>query len=96
LRTDKKPKSIQKFSKKYAQQVAEYSKRVKEWKEENPICAFPGCGRPTEDCHHAAGRGKNLLKEEFWVPFCRTHHEYCENHPDDSRELGFTVSRNKP
>ena len=30
-----------------------------------------------------------LIKQEFWIPLCRQHHDWVTNHPDKAREMGF-------
>lgn len=46
----------------------------------------------TDEVHHKAGRGANLLRTETWLPCCRACHQWCHNHPKEARQLGFTVT----
>jgi hypothetical protein len=94
-RTDKKPKKIRKFSEKYQKEVDAYNDRVKIWKAENPFCAFPGCGMPTEDCHHAKSRGIHINDESTWVPLCRPHHDWVDLHSEEAIELKLSQYRNR-
>jgi hypothetical protein len=46
------------------------------------------------DVHHKAGRvGKNFLDESTWLPVCRQCHMWIEEHPIESKEKGFSISR---
>lgn len=93
-----KPKPIAKRSKKRAAQEREYSKRVKKWKLENPICKanLSGCTGKTVDCHHMAGKIGNLLTDESnWLPVCRNCHNWITDNSKQAIELGLSKSRLK-
>ncbi len=89
-------------SKKRQKEEAQYNKRVKEWKLENPWCracpaVFPmdPAPQPTKDCHHMAGReGKLLLDEKWWLPVCRDCHSWIGASPNTARELGLLAPKN--
>ncbi len=89
-------------SKKRQKEEGQYNKRVKEWKLENPFCLachriFPADppSRPTRDCHHMAGKeGKLLLDESWWLPVCRSCHNWIGDHANWARELGLLAPKN--
>lgn len=89
----KPTKPINKVSPKQKKLNSEYGTAVALWKKENPVCNFPGCDKPTEDCHHSRGRGKYLMDKSTWIPLCRGHHLFIESHPQKAKELGLSGSR---
>jgi hypothetical protein len=87
---------IRKNSKRRAAQVRQYNKRVKVWKEENPVCKadLPGCSKQTVDCHHRKGKIELLLLDEtYWLPVCRHCHNWIERNPNAAKEKGLSLSR---
>lgn len=61
---------------------------------DRPRCeaALPGCGGPSCDVHHRAGRyGGNYLNEATWTAVCRPCHDWIHSHPKDARERGLLV-----
>lgn len=87
---------IRKVSKRRQRQLSQYNKRVKEWKEENPLCMakLSGCTKHTIDCHHMKGKIELLLLDEkFWLPVCRNCHNWIERNPNDAKEKGLSLSR---
>ena len=53
-----------------------------------------GCTLRATDVHHKKGRiGDNMLDVNHWLGVCRTCHNWIENHPDESYELGFSKKR---
>jgi hypothetical protein len=85
-----KPRSI-----KGAKEDRVYSELSKKFKEQNPFCKakLPGCTIYTTDVHHKALRGKNYLNIETWLPVCRNCHKYIHEHPKESFEKGFLISK---
>ena len=48
------------------------------------------CHAAAAEVHHTRGRsGKFLLDERFWLPVCRSHHEFAHSHPERAREMGL-------
>lgn len=91
-----KPKKvyvIPKTSKKKESELRKYNARVKVWKEENPVCKYPGCNKATVDNHHQKGRGKYLMDERYWFPTCREHHDWAEANPIEAKEIGMSLNR---
>ena len=39
------------------------------------------------------GRGKYLLDTSTWLSVCRNCHNWIETHPEDAKELGFSISK---
>ncbi len=69
-----------------------YAKAARAWKAqpENRACRFPGCRRPATDIHHTRGRIGSLLTDtRFWVPVCRSHHDWIGANPASARDLGL-------
>lgn len=53
---------------------------------------YPKCGvchqNPTVDVHHSRGRlGSLLCDMRFWIPVCRTCHDWIGSNPDAARKL---------
>lgn len=44
------------------------------------------------DVHHMARRGKHFLNVKTWLPVCRHHHDFIEQHGDWSRERGYLLT----
>lgn len=85
---------IRKVSKKRATQLAQYSKRMPQWKLEHPVCEYPNCESPTVDLHHAYARDNDHLNDEkFWIALCRHHHELMKTAGDESLTLGLIYLR---
>lgn len=83
-------------SKGRAKEEREYSKLVKEWKllPENQICKVCNSA-PTEDCHHQKGRiGPLLLDQRYWLPVCRSCHNYIQVDSAFSIREGYSLPRN--
>jgi|SRR5208282_2944089 len=48
--------------------------------------------RLTEDCHHTAGKNHGLLLiEKWWLPVCRSCHDWITTHGKAARYLGLTI-----
>lgn len=72
-----------------------YNDLAKQFKLDNPTCAvrINGCTGSSEDVHHRKGRNKYLLDVSTWIAVCRNCHIYIENHPEESKEKGWSESR---
>lgn len=86
-------KPIKKFTPKYQKEVNKYNSNVTQWKLDNPVCKYPGCNKPTEDCHHSYSRGKYINDKRFMIPLCREHHDECKLFPKKALELGLIYLR---
>ena len=82
---------IRNASKNLVKKQKEYSKLRKEFLEGKMCVVFPLQIATT--VHHSKGRGKYLLDVSTWVPCSMDGHTQIENHPEWSRDKGFTVSR---
>ncbi len=61
-------------------------------KKENQIC--PITKTPTTDVHHKKGRvGSLYLDETHWVALSREGHKFVEEHPEWSKENGYSLNR---
>jgi hypothetical protein len=93
-------------SKERAKELRAYGKRVKVWLREHPHCRAcltlaeqAGLAirviRLASECHHMRGRnGDLLLDESWWLPVCRTCHDWITTHGKLARELGLIVDIN--
>jgi len=62
---------------------------------ENPACKarLSGCTLVASDVHHTKGRGNYYLDITTFLPVCRSCHSYIELHPNEAKELGFSLNR---
>lgn len=61
-------------------------------KKENQVC--PITKKPTTDVHHKKGRtGSLYLDERYWVALSREGHKFVEEHPEWSKENGYSLNR---
>lgn len=64
---------------------------------ENPACMIHAnnyCTVFATTVHHSAGRiGKLFLDVSKWKGACMNCHEYCEHHPKEAKEKGWSESR---
>ena len=87
---------MKKMSKKLARLTREYSKLRAEFLLNRQMChaKIHNCTLKAADVHHMKGRGKYLLDQTTWLPVCRNCHMWIEEHPQESKELGFSISKN--
>lgn len=90
---EKPPKPIPKESPHQKKRNRQYSKDLPGWKEANPFCAFPGCKKPTDDCHHIIGRGIHTNNKSKMIPLCRPHHDLCKDQPKLAMDIGLIETR---
>lgn len=58
----------------------------------NKTC--PVTKKPATEVHHKKGRvGKLLLDVRYWLAVSRDGHRWIEEHPDEAKELGYSLSR---
>ena len=86
---------MKKVSNKMAKTNREYSKLRKTFPKKNPLChaVIDNCGLTATEVHHMKGRGIYHLDVDTWLPVCRSCHTWIEMHPQDAKELGFSISR---
>lgn len=73
-----------------------YSKLRKAFLEEKPMCEahLSGCAGASSQVHHKAGRvGHLYLDVTKWLAVCHSCHVWIENHPEEAKELGFSLNR---
>ena len=72
-----------------------YTKLRKEFFKDKSVCKakIHNCTLRATDIHHMKGRGQYLLDTSTWLPVCRSCHNWIENNPEDSYDLGFSLKR---
>jgi arylamine N-acetyltransferase len=88
---------MKKVSSKMSKINNEYSKLRKEYLIEHQMChaKIYNCSLRATDVHHKKGRGKYHLDVGTWMPVCRSCHNWIEEHPEESKDLGFSISKIK-
>ena len=85
---------IRKVSKKQAARLRKYKTLRDDYLEVNAFCLVKGCNCMSSEVHHMKGRiGDLLFDTRFFLPVCRAHHNYIENHPRESYEAGYSLKR---
>lgn len=88
------PKPIRKQAPKRAKQNREYLKIKKVYLAQNPKCTILGCENNSIDVHHMAGKIEDLLTDtRYFKAVCRNCHIWIENHPNESKKLGYSLTR---
>lgn len=82
-------------SKKMSKTMSEYEKKRTAFFALHPFCQarLAGCHITASQIHHKAGRGENHNNMSTWLGVCHSCHEYIELHPNEAKELGFSVNR---
>lgn len=82
-------------SKKMSKTMSEYERKRVAFFALHPFCQarLAGCTIGAAQIHHKAGRGENHNKISTWLGVCASCHEYIELHPNEAKELGFSVNR---
>ena len=90
-RAKSSPKRMKPRSYKRAAQEREYRKlRVRFL--EDALCER--CGFQANEIHHKKGRiGALLTDTDYFMAVCSPCHRYIEDHPKESREKGWSISR---
>jgi len=85
-----------KNSKKLQKEEREYKKLRFKFLSDKSVChaKIHECSLRATEIHHKKGRGKYLLDITTWLPVCRNCHNWIENNPEDSYELGLSQKRN--
>lgn len=99
FRTDAKPKKITIYrikprSKKQLKADRKYSKLRAEFlsRPENERCAVYPWLYATE-VHHKKGRGIYQNDTSTWLAVSREGHKWIEEHPEEAKEKGWSISR---
>jgi len=83
---------LKRVSKKRAKENTTYTLLRRVFLIERPYCEIfeHGCTRKSTDVHHMNHReGKKLNMREWWLPACRTCHDWVRDHPKLARDKGF-------
>jgi hypothetical protein len=82
-------------SKKMSKTMSEYERKRVAFFALHPFCQarLAGCTIGVAQIHHKAGRGENHNNMSTWLGVCASCHEYIELHPNEAKELGFSVNR---
>ena len=89
------PKRINYQSENRAEQEKIYQRKKKIYMDNHKVCEC-GCGRPSEDLHHRAGRiGSLLTDERYFMAVSRICHGKIHTNPKESREKGWLITINK-
>ena len=88
---------MKKISSKMSKINNEYSKLRREYLTEHQMChaKIHNCSLRATDVHHKKGRGKYHLDVDTWMPVCRSCHMWIETHPEEAKDLGFSISKIK-
>lgn len=80
------------ISTKRSKQMAQYRTLKTIFLKDRKYCEIfePCCTRKATDIHHVNGRnGIRLLDMTWWLPTCRSCHDFIHQHPKYAREAGF-------
>lgn len=92
----KKPKPINKVSKKRIDQNKEYSKVRDQYLKIFEVCEVKNCMLPSSQIHHKAGRVGQLLTDvNHFLAVCDTCHKYIHDNVKWSQEYGYMELRSK-
>jgi len=90
----KKPKPINKKSKKLIDAEKVYTKERKAYLQAYPYCEVVGCNKESQDIHHRKGRiGALLSDSNFFMAVCREHHSKIEIEPIWAKKNGYSLDR---
>ncbi len=97
---NKPRRRIRTHSKARAKREREYEKVKAVWLPQHPTCA--ACRlrhltpRATDDVHHSRGRtGPLLTMSEFFIPVCRSCHDWIKDNSTEARRLGLICEKGK-
>ena len=97
LKISSTTKAIPKRSPKKIKLDYNYSKVRMNFLSQHPLCQakiYGLCTNTATEIHHKKGReGELLINPEFFLSVCRQCHEWIENNPNLSKDLGFSISR---
>lgn len=93
--TKKRRQWIKPVSDRRRRESSIYSKIKLVWLPKNARCL--ACNlRKTDDVHHMRGRLRSLLIDlRFWLPVCRSCHDWIQANPRMARELGWLAELGK-
>ena len=85
LKTKQQPqKRINPISDKLTYKLSAYRPLRDAYMKDNPDCEI--CGKPSNDLHHKAGRGKFLCDVTTFMAVCRKCHNFIHENPKKSRD----------
>lgn len=87
-----------KIADKRRSEISLYTKERKLYLAVNKQClaSLHGCTKVATDVHHKKGReNKLLLDKQYWLPVCRSCHDWITEHSKEAIEMGLSVSRHQ-
>ncbi|MBA4166535.1 MAG: hypothetical protein H0X41_03150 [Chitinophagaceae bacterium] len=87
--------AIKKESEGMKQAQKQYRLIARKFITEHPRCQVAGCNHVSEEIHHKAGRGENLMNRKFFLAVCHDHHRQITDDPAWAEANGYSVSRLK-
>ena len=92
----KPAKKVNKISTKRKKQNNEYTQVRVDFLSKYEFCKarLPICTQWASEIHHMKGRIEELITDtSFFLPVCRSCHNWIENHPEESYILGLSLHR---
>lgn len=90
----KKPKGVNKVSKKRIEVNKEYLIVREQYLKIFDVCEVENCFNPSTEIHHISGRSGELLVDvNNFLAVCRTCHQYIELNPVWAKQQGYSKSR---
>lgn len=89
---------IKKVSTKRGKQNSDYTKVRHDFLYQHEFCKarLPICTQWATEIHHMKGRIEELITDtNFFLPVCRSCHNWIENHPEEAQVLGLSIFRTK-
>lgn len=87
---------IKKVSPKRSKQNSVYTQVRHDFLYQHEFCKarLPICTQWATEIHHMKGRIEELITDtRFFLPVCRSCHDWIENHPEEAQVLGLSLSR---
>ncbi len=89
-------KKVKKVSTKRRKQNSEYTQVRHDFLYQHEFCKarLPICTQWATEIHHMKGRIEELITDtQFFLPVCRSCHDWIENHPEEAYVLGLSLPR---
>lgn len=84
---DRRVEQLRQEESKADREPTQYEALANEFKRVYPKCGVCAFGK-TIDVHHSRGKlGPLLIDQRFWIPVCRTCHDWIGSNPDAARKL---------
>lgn len=91
---EKKPKPINKVSKKRVEANKDYKLVRDAYLTQFPVCEVHNCGNKATEIHHKKGRVGELLTDiHHFLSVCHYCHRYIEINPIWAKENGYSENR---